>query len=261
MLTFIQRQQAWKDTQEKAKLYSIAQASQKYQFDETYTPSPQCPSTTILVEDIDTIEAGQFLKDQGLNPLVLLLADPTKPGGDVDTGAGGQAESIFRRSNYCDALPNTPEFFPIGNAEAIYSPGLTVFKATELYGYQDIQPFQMDFVACPGIPYPVLTPDGDLHDADKATLEKKIETIFQIAAKNGYKSLVLGPLGCGALRNTARPVAYAFQRMVSKWQNVFQKIIFACLTIDKQTFISLDTVKNMSGVNHTVFSIVFRDPS
>jgi uncharacterized protein (TIGR02452 family) len=262
MLTYIQRLQTWRDTKERAKQFPVARPSQEYSFDSTYVPTKQFPSTTITVEDIDSIQSGAFLADLDVRPAVLCLADPRKAGGEVDTGAGGQCESIFRRSNYCESLLDGPPFFPLEGTKTIYSPGITIFKSTEEYNYMDIPPFELDFIACSGLSSPALTPDSDLENPeDKELLEQKIETILQVAAKNGHLSVVLAPLGCGFLGNKARYVALAFQRVLTKWDGVFQKVVFACMTTSKDTFLSIDPTKNMSGVNYTVFSTIFRAPS
>jgi uncharacterized protein (TIGR02452 family) len=260
MNTYILRLQTWRDTKEKAKLYPIQSPSQQYVFDETFVPETTFSSTVITVEDIDSIQAGAFLSDIELRPLVLCLADPLQAGGEIERGAGGQCESLFRRSNYCETLLDGPPFFPLSDSHVIYSPGVTVFKSTEAYNYMEIPPFPLDFIACAGLSHPPLDENCDISDEFKAILDKKIETIFQVAAKNGHRSLVLAPLGCGFLGNKARFVALSFQRVLSRWDGVFKKIVFACMRQDKDTFLSVDTVKNMSHVNYTIFSTVFRNP-
>jgi uncharacterized protein (TIGR02452 family) len=229
---FAQRMFVWHDTKVAAAAFPITTPSVKYTLDETWERPAAAHETRVVVKNIDTIEAGQELLAAGRRPLLLNLADDRWAGGAVDGGSGAQEESLFRRTNYCATLLQIPALYPILPTEAVYSPGVTVFKATEAKGHERLaEPFQVDFLACPGIPYPQKTADGDLRPEDKAALEKKIELIFQVAAKAGHDSLVLGALGCGAWRNPPQTVAALFKAGVDRWSGVFRDVVFACLTV------------------------------
>eukprot|EP00873_Tetraselmis_striata_P033730 jgi/Tetstr1/453994/TSEL_040913.t1 len=168
----------------------------------------------------DSVVAGKRLKDSGLNPVVLILADEFIPGGCVDTGSGAQEECMFRMTNLADSLLYRPHLYPMKDDEAIYSPGITVLKMPEEDLYADLAPenrYRMDFIACPGLRYPrtvTVGGDGDgdggeerlgHHDVDK--LCAKIRTILQVAARRGHDAVVLGALGCGAWKSPPRHVA------------------------------------------------------
>lgn len=242
---------SWKDSQEKALAYPINRPSQMYEYDCSYNPIPQY-TTTVRVVDLDTIEAGAELVSKGYRPLLLNQTDILGPGGQVEKGFRTQEASLFCRSNY--VLTLLPSFYPLGDTQAVYSPGVTVFKQPTL---EDIPPFCIDFVACPGVSSPVFTETGDLTQSEKEIYEKKMELILQIAAKEGHDSLVLGPFGCGAWKNPPRTVAFLFQKVLQKWEGVFREIVFACLILDKKGPSLPNVYSKQPRTNYEIFSIVF----
>ncbi|GAQ91011.1 hypothetical protein KFL_007120150 [Klebsormidium nitens] len=140
--------------------------------------------TEIRVKKEDTIMAARQLQQEGFRPMVLNLADDCFAGGCVDIGASAQEESLFRRTNYCMSLHNDPtreRLYPIAANEAIYSPDVTVFRASEEAEYKFLaRPFKLDFIACPGLKYPQLEfasgdgrDSGHLSEADRRILENK----------------------------------------------------------------------------------------
>jgi len=180
-------------------------------------------TTTVAVIDADIIDVAKQYIDQ--HPLVLNPADDNFPGGCVDLGSGAAEESIFRRTNYHRSL--TLAYYPIKPTEAVYSPNITVFKESENDGFKECTPYELCFIACPGIKYPSLTVNGCLNEEDIETLEKKIELIFQVAHTHGHSVLILTAFGCGAWRCPPHDVADAFARLITKHNGVFKEIVFA----------------------------------
>lgn len=119
--------------------------------------------TQVKVHKIDCIKLALQHKKQGLNPVVLSMANADAPGGGYRTGDGAQEEDLFRRTNYAVALD--PEFsgtnskYPICGRSlkepekeheeygAYYSKNITVFRDEEDTGYRLVPPKQLDFIA------------------------------------------------------------------------------------------------------------------
>lgn len=251
------RLEQWKHTKAHANNFVLEKESVKYSFDLTIVPTKKYNRTEIMVEDIDSIDCGYKLLTHGFNPCVLNLADDSFPGGCVDFGSGAQEESIFRRSNYFKSLDI--KFYPLGpnniNSQAIYSPGITIFKESENNNWKIIlKPYQLDFIACPGIKFPILE-SGNFSKEDELTLENKIRLIFQIAYLNNHRSIVLGALGCGAWKCPANQVAKIFKKIIKEWYGVFELIVFAILKPSPSMYLLNDI--HRSNSNYEIFKDVF----
>jgi uncharacterized protein (TIGR02452 family) len=118
--------------------------------------------TRFEVVDEDTINLAKRYEVGGLNPVALNLANAFKPGGGVETGEGPQEESLFRRSNYHQALyprkKSTKEaFYPIPQTSVIYTPKVQIFRTGEPdytkplnesdLGYEFHHPYPISFIA------------------------------------------------------------------------------------------------------------------
>ncbi|PNG99335.1 hypothetical protein TSOC_014889 [Tetrabaena socialis] len=204
--------------------------------------------TLVSVVNKDLIDAGRVEFD----PVVLNLADDCFPGGCVHTGSGAAEESMFRRSNYFRTL--TIDLYPIKKDEAIYSPSVTVFKHGPDLDFARCQPFDMSFVACPGLRHPILTEEGRLKAEDVEVLERKIELIFQIAWMHGHRVLVLGAMGCGAWKNNPIDVAEAFKRVIARHDGVFHAIVFAIRQGAEKGYTTMDGSNRLD--NFTTFKTI-----
>jgi uncharacterized protein (TIGR02452 family) len=238
----LERMKVWQETEGISKRMPPPPEPIKHTLRPDKRPQRRFDATDIQVTREDTIDAARRLLEGGFGPMVLNLADDCFAGGCVDTGAGAQEESLFRRSNYCMSLHNDPRrarLYPIAHNEAVYSPGITVFRSSEGSDYRFLpQAFKLSFIACPGLKCPELIFDsakekekGRLSEADLSILENKIRLILQVGANEGHDSLVLGALGCGAWRNPPADVASVFERVLSAHQGVFRVIVFAILSV------------------------------
>jgi uncharacterized protein (TIGR02452 family) len=183
--------------------------------------------TVVTVENIDAVDCG--LRDKAV---VLNLANATFPGGGVSHGCGAQEESIFRRSNY--HLTLTSDMYPLGRGEAIFSPGVTIFKRSEADGWRRIPPNQLNFIACPGILEPILTSDGRFNAVDENIMRDKVDVIMQAAYLMRQDMLVMGALGCGAWKGPAEHTAEIFAAAIKKWDGIFGKVVFAVMFNERE---------------------------
>ncbi|KAJ3050366.1 hypothetical protein HK097_008672, partial [Rhizophlyctis rosea] len=116
---------------------------------QTYTTAPKLLPTSaslhfttpiVYVTEGDCLTVAQELKNNGLNPVVLNMANAEHPGGGWQWGAGAQEENMFRRSNYVMHLVTVEEKngrwgtkakYPIPEFGGIYSPDVVVFRGEE----------------------------------------------------------------------------------------------------------------------------------
>ncbi len=244
------RLEQWTHTLKFANNFPVPPPSIKYTHQPDFTFKKQYGKTNVMVEDIDTIDCGYTLKSNGYNPTILNLADNTFPGGCVGFGSGAQEESLFRRSNYFKTLDIS--FYPIEPTQAIYSPGVTVFFQSENSNWKLItNPYKLDFIACPGIKFPILE-SGKFSQSDKLILFNKIDLIFQIAHTHGHDSLVLGALGCGAWKCPAEQVVQIFDQVIKKWSGAFKLIVFAILKPSQSMYLLNDI--HQTNSNWDIFS-------
>lgn len=205
-------------------------------------------ATQVKVVAGDTLEVARGMVDAGLNPLVLNMANRQNPGGGVTEGAGAQEEYLFRCSDYYRSLyqftdyaqeyevqPHPTHRYPLNRETGgVYSPGVTVFRASEAMGYRLIEhPWQVSFVAVAAINRPrlVTSPDSDLK-IDSHLVEptkQKIRTIFRIAVAHGHRNLVLGAFGCGAFCNPPAHMAQLFHEVLreAEFHTCFDQVVFA----------------------------------
>lgn len=231
---YFDRINIWKETQELTNNYSKPPQSVKFTYEPAFKIPVTLKQTKIAIHNQDTIDCAIELMNQGFNPLVLNLADDCEPGGCINYGSGAQEESLFRRSNYWKTL--TQEHYPITNEQAVYSPQVCVFRASEQNKWAIlVEPKKLDFIACPGVKFP-MTKNDLLVDKDIKKLENKIELILQVAHKTSHDSIVLGALGCGAWKNPPEHVAHICRRVLNKHIGVFKKIVFAILTSTDSTY-------------------------
>jgi uncharacterized protein (TIGR02452 family) len=208
--------------------------------------------TRVKVYNEDSIRLGAKLKNKGYKPLVLIFADDRFAGGAVAMGSGAQEESLFRRTNLCKGLLQET-FYPIKANESVIAENVSIFRDIEANNYAFIQPYTLDFIACPGIHNPKLE-DNMLNAEDTQILRTKLQCIFLSAQSINCDALVLGPLGCGAWRCPPAHIATIFKEEIEKSNGAFSFIAFACLEVDQNSYI----VKNRNQVsNYAEFNRLF----
>ena len=198
----------------------------KYTFDAGSPVKSSASKSIVKIWPLDTIDCALHLKyNEGLNPVVLNMANAYTPGGGVEGGALAQEESIFRRSNY--HLHLTRNVYPIRPNELIYSSKVHISRNSD-WSYMRT-PGYLDFIASAAINNPRLTPSGEYTDEDRVLMRNKIDHIFQVAYELNHNTLLLGAFGCGAFRNPPHLVADLFAQVIQKYNGYFKRIDFAIL--------------------------------
>lgn len=247
------RIECWTDTRTRSKLYPVPES------EKICDPSPIIKDkdiekkTTIMIQDMDSIDCGLYWNTRGLNPVILNLADDCFPGGCVDLGSGAQEESLFRRTNLCETL--NIKSYPIKNNELIYSKDVSVFKTSEHDGWTVVPAVTCAFITCPGIREPTLDwpnetyclMDARLNESDVLILSEKIRNILRVSKSKGHDVPVLGAMGCGAWKNPSKHVAEIFKQVLHEKEFLY---VFDVVTIAIK--------KSLGGVNnYDVFKSCF----
>lgn len=150
----------------------------------------------------DCVDAALLLRAAGHSPLVLNMASDKRPGGGFRHGAGAQEENLFRRTSYQLHLCPPPVGladrarlkYPLGEAEAIYSPDVLVLRGRESAGYPWLpRPVPMAFLALPGYRRPQLASPQRLAERTAQGLMRKVELLVRIAVHHGHDALGAQP--------------------------------------------------------------------
>ena len=254
---FIKRIDCWEDTKKQALKLDKPLKSIKYKYDPNFKFIFEFEKTDVSIINIDTIECGLKLKENGWNPLILNLADDCISGGCVNIGSGAQEESIFRVSNIFMTLIQTPDFYPIQKDEAILSSKIKIIKQSEKNNWKMIKdPQELSIITCPALKYPSLE-NGKLKQCDILTLKNKIRLILQIAYTNNNDTVIFGAMGCGAWRNPCSDVAQVFKEVLDEYQGVFSKLYFAILKNAGDTYVVKN--HNVQKDNYDIFKEIFSE--
>ena len=191
--------------------------------------------TQIQITNETTLEASKRLVDQGQNPLVLNFANGTSPGGGFLSGARAQEETLCRSSALYATLISDPMYDYHKKSNnlrsessnyAILSPNVPVFLDDGCVELD--KPYLLDFVTC-------AAPKAYKVGQEKSSylLKERIYRILAIAKAYGYKTLVLGPWGCGAFKNDVHRAAADFRQALEyEFNGVFEHVVFTVRTWD-----------------------------
>ncbi|RPB14976.1 hypothetical protein P167DRAFT_519240 [Morchella conica CCBAS932] len=204
---------------------------------------PGAPGTRIRIVDGDTfnvaISLGQLMGDP-LPVLVLNLANAYAVGGGWLGGAMAQEEELCFRSTLSVTL--TPSFYPLPPVSAIYSPEVTVFRASVRAGHAILPPHDHKRVSVVSVAAqyaPLLTPTNPPRyalDADRILMRDKIRLLLRVAAHQGHTRIVLGALGCGVFLNPSAQVAEIFMEVFLEPEFTggwWRDVVFAVLDTER----------------------------
>ncbi len=193
--------------------------------------------TQITVENLTTLRMTEKLLHEGLNPLVLDMANRYSAGGGVRTGANAQEEIICRESNLMKALLKIEQQdrYPLPELGGIYAPGVQFFRADPSEGYAFLERpltasvFASAFYDCNTAHSGF---DRPIDDRDYiANTKDKIRTMLRAALIHGHDSLVLSAGGCGAFKNDPQLIASLYQEVFAEpeFKGQFRKIAFGII--------------------------------
>lgn len=150
--------------------------------------------------------------------LVLNFANPVNPGGGVRHGARAQEEDLCRKSTLLASLEGkkaAPYYQKhreamswLSSDAVILTPYVEVFRDTQGNLLEETMVVSVLTCAAPA----VLRETGLSQKQLEELLYQRILGILCVAAKYGYKKLVLGAWGCGAFGNDANVVAAMFYK-------------------------------------------------
>ena len=203
-------------------------------------------TTEIKVVNQDTLYTAKELVDEGLVPAVVNFASFMVPGGGVRKGSRAQEENICRRTNLFESifrfnkrlakeygLPIDEHQYPLPtNNGAIYSPSITVFRASEDKEYDFLdEPFVIDVITIAALKDPELDEKRHMDYWAKAVTKLKIKMMLNLALFWENDSIVLGAFGCGAYGNPPEDIATLFKEVLNEpnYCDKFKKIVFAVL--------------------------------
>ena len=170
-----ERRRVWEDTKKIVISRNITDIGKsiKYTSPEVKSFSTENLDTSVKVLRMDTIDAAKLLCSVGYNPILLNMADPYEPGGNVDMGDSAQEENLFRRSNLFLSLDKyrteielkeskrishisiPEELYPLKKYEVIYTAGVRFFKENEELNYKlNFPGFNCAVISCAALNRP-----------------------------------------------------------------------------------------------------------
>ena len=189
--------------------------------------------------DYYVVNADSYEAAKGLpNVLVMNFANAHRPGGGFLNGARAQEEALCRCSTLYASISsdkakemydyNNKAEDPLDSDYMLLSRDVTVFRDVDLNLLDE--PFDVSVVT---VPAPnkngraSVIREGEILSCMKNRLKK----MLFMAAKEGYRNLILGAWGCGAFGNDPKKVAGIFHELFfdEGFDEFFETVCFAIL--------------------------------
>ncbi|MCR5121928.1 MAG: TIGR02452 family protein [Ruminococcus sp.] len=233
-----------------------------FDYAEVYSPDD---GAELLKEDISELFGDKLCRISVTNkdsfqaaaafdyPLVMNFANAHVAGGGFKLGANAQEEALCRCSTLYASISSSKaaEMYRYNNTHLsavesdymLLSPEVCVFRDTESGLLKE--PFRAAVIT---VPAPNKRGAAMLAGEKKiaAAMTRRIRIMLRIAAKNKFRSLVLGAWGCGAFGNQPENVAQYFKTVIigEEYGKCFDEICFAIYGVP-------------DGMNITAFTDVF----
>ncbi|CAF2204419.1 unnamed protein product [Rotaria magnacalcarata] len=247
--------------------------------------------TQVRVVNEDCLIVYDKLASDRKRPVLLNMANAFTPGGGYRKGDNAQEENIFRRSNYCVSLDpdldpqlqktygskvyycddhgerkemrKDQSMYPMDEYGAIFTTGILVFRDTEKEkGYCLLSKpiHNVSAIALAAYRDPDVTKENCLTRKFAVRTRKKIENLFSIALVNGYDTLVLSALGCGAFKNPPKHIALIFKSVILQFAGFFKEIVFSIID-DHNTGNHLNPNGNFAPFQDVLDNLIVSPPS
>jgi len=216
-------------------------------------------NTKFVVHNADTLDYAIGMRSQGLNPLVLDMANASLICGAAKNGHGNvQEERIAYRSNLYAPLQKVEENARLGKTlglarnfipreGGILVPQVTIFRHGEDKGYAFMDTLvRIDIGAIAAYRHESRILQGKEADIQIygnilqgakywQSTKRKVYAFLDMALENGNDSLLLSALGCGAFKNPVEDMVQVFQGALQEYDGCFKEIHFAILTKNENT--------------------------
>lgn len=186
----------------------------------------------IHIVNEDSFQAGRKFE----NPLVMNFANAHNPGGGFLLGSTAQEEALCRCSTLYKSLTsakagqmyryNNTHISSVESDYMLLSRKVCVFRNERCEFLKE--PVMMSVITLPA-PNRYGAAMVASHKKIEETMIRRIRIMFRIAAKSGYKNLVLGAWGCGAFGNNPKDVAKYFKTVLvtEEYGRCFEEVCFA----------------------------------
>jgi uncharacterized protein (TIGR02452 family) len=196
---------------------------------------PLYASTETVVIDRSGFDViVDLVKNRGLNPLWLDMANKERAGGGTETGACAYEEEQCRRSDLLRRLQTIP--YPMrGEESGVYVPNVPLLRAGKEQQYDFLsqqEQCSVSFGAVAAYHLQDRQVQGDrIIDGDVVKRTKsRFRTFCDMAILNGHDALVLGAWGCGAFRNPPQHMVQLMQDVIEKhYKGCFQLVVYAVI--------------------------------
>ena len=184
------------------------------------------------VINADSFQAARRME----NPLVMNFANAHVPGGGFLMGATAQEEALCRCSTLYASIHSekAAEMYRYNNVHLSPVESDYVLLSKNVYVYRNEKcalletPFQVGVITIPAPNRRGAALFASLKTVQDA-MTRRIRIMLRIAAKHGYRELVLGAWGCGAFGNNPEDVAGYFKKVLAEegYGKCFTKVCFA----------------------------------
>ena len=200
--------------------------------EEDLSPYYRDASCEFFVWNADSFQAARKLNA----PLVMNFANAHVAGGGFLLGATAQEEALCRCSTLYASIhsKHASEMYRYNNANLSPVESDYMLLSPEVYVFRDEKCQLLEAPVRVGV---ITIPAPNRHGAAilasssviRETMQRRIRIMLRVAAKQGYKELVLGAWGCGAFGNNPKDVAAYFKRVLvqEEYGRCFEKVCFA----------------------------------
>ena len=211
-------------------VYSPEEGEELLQWDITEAFQESMCKINVINED-SFQAAGKMIR-----PFVMNFANAHNPGGGFRLGANAQEEALCRCSTLYASLTskeaskmyeyNNSHLSSVESDYMLYSPDVCVFRNEKCELLEN--PVMASVITLPA-PNRFGAALFATNKTISETMIRRIRIMLRIAAKNGYKNLVLGAWGCGAFGNKPEDVSGYFKNVLceEEYGRCFDEVCFA----------------------------------